>query len=92
MKTLTLRLTDEMHKELKVLSASTGIAMSDLLMKAVQIITKQKGIEETTFAEAFEKSLSSAEWKERSGAIPENSSMNLPGKIVSDADSLAIVS
>lgn len=64
MKTLTLRLTDETHKELKILSASTGIAMSDLLMKAVQIITRQKGIEETTFAEAFEKSLSSAEEKE----------------------------
>ncbi len=64
MKTLTLRLTDETHKELKILSASTGIAMSDLLMKAVQIITRQKGIEETTFAEAFEKSLSPAEEKE----------------------------
>ncbi|MFZ2960378.1 MAG: hypothetical protein WA705_26145 [Candidatus Ozemobacteraceae bacterium] len=64
MKTLTLRLADETHKELKILSASTGITMSDLLMKAVQIITRQKGIEETTFAEAFEKELSPAEEKE----------------------------
>ena len=63
MKTLTLRLPDETHKEFKILSASTGIAMSDLLMKALQIITRQKGIEETTFAEAFEKSISAAEEK-----------------------------
>ena len=55
---------DETHKDLKILSASTGITMSDLLMKAVHIITRQKGIEETTFAEAFEKSLSAAEEKE----------------------------
>lgn len=64
MKTLTLRLTDETHKELKILSASTGVAMSDLLIKAVNIITRQKGVEETTFAKAFEKTLSAAEEKE----------------------------
>lgn len=64
MKTLTLRLTDETHKELKILAASTGVTMSDLLMKALLIITKQKGIEETTFAEAFEKAISPAEEKE----------------------------
>lgn len=63
MKTLTLRLNDEAHKKLKILSASLGVTMSDLLMKALQIITKQKGIEETTFAEAFEKAISSAEEK-----------------------------
>ncbi|MDD3146122.1 MAG: hypothetical protein PHD82_02365 [Candidatus Riflebacteria bacterium] len=64
MKTLTLRLTDETHKELKILSASTGVTMSDLLIKAVSIITRQKGVEETTFALAFEKSLSATEEKE----------------------------
>lgn len=64
MKTLTLRLTDETHKELKILSASTGVTMSDLLLKAVNIITRQKGVEETTFAKAFEKTLSIAEEKE----------------------------
>ena len=64
MKTLTLRLTDETHKELKILSASTGVTMSDLLMRAVNIITRQKGVEETTFAEAFAKTLSAAEEKE----------------------------
>lgn len=64
MKTLTLRLPDEVHKELKILSASTGITMSDLLMKALLIITRQKGIEETTFAEAFEQAISSDENKD----------------------------
>ncbi len=64
MKTLTLRLPEETHKELKILSASTGVTMSDLLIKAVNIITRQKGVEETTFALAFEKSLSAAEEKE----------------------------
>ena len=64
MKTLTLRLPDETHKELKILAASTGVTMSDLLMKALQIITRQKGIEETTFAEAFEKEISRSEAKE----------------------------
>lgn len=64
MKTLTLRLTDETHKELKILSATTGITLSDLLIKAVNIITRQKGVEETTFARAFENSLSAKEEKE----------------------------
>lgn len=64
MKTLTLRLTDETHKELKILSASTGVTMSDLLMRAVNIITRQKGVEETTFAKAFEKTLPATEAKE----------------------------
>ncbi|MBF0410112.1 MAG: hypothetical protein HQM10_22400 [Candidatus Riflebacteria bacterium] len=64
MKTLTLRLTDEIHKELKILSASKGSTMSDILMKAIRIITKQKGIEETTFGEAFESSLSAEDEKE----------------------------
>jgi predicted DNA-binding protein len=64
MKTLTLRLNDEVHKELKILAASTGVTMSDLLMKALLIITRQKGVEETTFAEAFEKAISPGEEKE----------------------------
>lgn len=64
MKTLTLRLNDEVHKELKILAASTGVTMSDLLMKALLIITRQKGLEETTFAEAFEKEISLSEAKE----------------------------
>lgn len=64
MKTLTLRLPDETHKELKILAASTGVTMSDLLMKALQIITRQKGVEETTFAEAFEKEISPPEENE----------------------------
>ena len=64
MKTLTLRLNDEIHKELKILAASTGVTMSDLLMKSLLIITRQKGVEETTFAEAFEKAISPAEEKE----------------------------
>ena len=64
MKTLTLRLTDETHKELKILSASTGITMTDLILRAVNIITRQKGVEETTFAKAFEKTLSATEEKE----------------------------
>ena len=64
MKTLTLRLPDEIHKELKILAASTGVTMSDLLMKALQIITRQKGIEETTFAEAFEREVSLPETKD----------------------------
>lgn len=55
MKTLTLRMPDDLHQRLKVLSASTGITMSELLMKAVHVITKQKGVEETTFRAAFEK-------------------------------------
>ena len=58
MKTLTIRMPDDLHKELKILSVSLGVTMSELLMKAVHIITKQKGIEETTFLEAFEKPLS----------------------------------
>jgi len=52
-------MSDELHKELKFLSVSLGVTMSDLLMKAVHIITKQKGIEETTFIDAFDKPLSS---------------------------------
>lgn len=64
MKTLTLRMSDERHKELKTLSVSLGVTMSDLLMKAVQIITKQKGIEETTFLEAFEKPLADEDKRE----------------------------
>jgi len=64
MKTLTLRMPDELHKELKILSVSLGVTMSDLLMKAVNIITKQKGIEETTFLEAFEMPLSAEDEKE----------------------------
>ena len=64
MKTLTLRMPDELHKELKILSVSLGVTMSDLLMKAVHIITKQKGIEETTFLEAFEKPLSDEDEKD----------------------------
>ena len=54
MKTLTLRMPDDLHQRLKVLSASSGTTMSELLMKAVHVITKQKGVEETTFLEAFE--------------------------------------
>ena len=64
MKTLTLRMPDELHKELKILSVSLGVTMSDLLMKAVHIITKQKGVEETTFLEAFEKPLSAEDEKD----------------------------
>ncbi len=63
MKTLTLRLTDETHKALKILSATTGVTMSDLLTRAINIIARQKGVEETTFARAFEKTLSAAEEK-----------------------------
>jgi len=54
MKTLTLRMPDDLHQRLKVLSASKGTTMSELLMKAVHIITKQKGVEETTFLKAFD--------------------------------------
>ena len=64
MKTLTIRMSDELHKELKFLSVTLGVTMSDLLMKAVHIITKQKGIEETTFLEAFEKPLSDEDEKD----------------------------
>ena len=65
MKTLTIRMSDELHRELKFLSVSLGATMSDLLMKAVQIITKQKGVEETTFLEAFGKPLSVEDKKSR---------------------------
>ena len=64
MKTLTLRLTDEIHRDLKILSASKGSTMSDILMKAIRIITKQKGFEDTTFGEAFESSLTIEDEKE----------------------------
>jgi predicted HicB family RNase H-like nuclease len=57
MKTLTLRLSEETHRELKILSATTGISMSELLMKAIQIITRQKGVRETSFAEAYQQLL-----------------------------------
>ncbi|OGK08563.1 MAG: hypothetical protein A2W80_05315 [Candidatus Riflebacteria bacterium GWC2_50_8] len=59
MKTLTLRLSEDTHRELKILSATTGISMSELLMKAIQIITRQKGVSEVSFGEAYEQLLES---------------------------------
>lgn len=64
MKTLTLRLPNDLHRELKILSASSGVTMSELLLKAVRIITRMKTTDEMTFSEAFDKPVPEEDQKE----------------------------
>lgn len=44
MKKFLLSLDEKVHQELKLMAATTGISMNDLIAKAVAELTKQEGV------------------------------------------------